>query len=143
MPASAIKTCPSDPRQSASGRPGAVQAVVSRVEQDDTARTVTDLARRFTALVRAAGKSRTLADDQDAAADIDTWIGQARTCNAPAMAPFASGLDADIAAVRSALTEPWSSGQADGQINRLKLIKRQCYGRASLGLLKRRMVLAA
>ncbi|WP_053078335.1 transposase [Methylobacterium tarhaniae] len=118
-------------------------AVVSRVEQDDTACAVTGLARRSTALVRAAGKSKTIADDQDAAADIDTWIGQARTCDAPAIATFASGLDADIAAVRSTLTEPWSSGQAEGQINRLKLIKRQCYGRAGLDLLKRRMVLAA
>ncbi|AWB23814.1 hypothetical protein DA075_25395 [Methylobacterium currus] len=42
-------------------------AVVSRVEQDDTARTVTGLARRFTALMRAAGKGKTVADDQDAA----------------------------------------------------------------------------
>ncbi len=120
-------------------------AVVSRIEQDDTARAVTGLARRFTVLVRAAGKRKTVADDpdEDAAADIAAWITQARTCDAPAIATFASGLDADIAAVRAALTEPWSSGQAEGQINRLKLIKRQCYGRAGLDLLKRRMVLAA
>jgi transposase len=120
-------------------------AVVSRIEQDDTARAVTGLARRFTVLVRAAGKRKTVADDpdEDAAADIAAWITKARTCDAPAIATFASGLDADIAAVRAALTEPWSSGQAEGQINRLKLIKRQCYGRAGLDLLKRRMVLAA
>jgi hypothetical protein len=120
-------------------------AVVSRVEQDGTARAVTGLARRFTALVRAAGKGKTVADDQeeDAAADIAAWITQARSCEAPAIATFASGLDADSAAVRAALTEPWSSGQAEGQVNRLKLIKRQCYGRAGLDLLKRRMVLAA
>ncbi|MGF3023636.1 hypothetical protein ACQVP2_12515 [Methylobacterium aquaticum] len=68
---------------------------------------------------------------------------QARSCDAPAIATFASGLEADIAAVRGALTEPWSSSQAEGQINRLKLTKRQWYGRARLDLLKRRMVLAA
>ena len=120
-------------------------AVVSRIEQDDTARAIAGLARRFTALVRAAGKRKAVADDpdEDAAADIAAWITQARTCDAPAIATFASGLDADIAAVRAALTEPWSSGQAEGQINRLRLIKRQCYGRAGLDLLKRRMVLAA
>ncbi|WP_053081471.1 transposase [Methylobacterium aquaticum] len=118
-------------------------AVVSRVEQDDTARAVTGLARRFTALVRAAGKGNPVADDRDAAADIEAWITKARTCEAPAIATFASGLEADIAAVRAALMEPWSSGQAEGQVNRLKLIKRQCYGRAGLNLLKRRMVLAA
>ena len=74
---------------------------------------------------------------------IDTWIKTAKACSAPAIATFASGLDAAAAAVRSALTEPWSSGQAEGQINRLKLIKRQSYGRAGLDLLKHRLVLAA
>ncbi|MEN3237867.1 MULTISPECIES: transposase [Methylobacterium] len=93
--------------------------------------------------MRAAGKGKPLADDQDAAADIEAWITKARTCEAPAIATFASGLEADIAAVRAALMEPWSSGQAEGQVNQLKLIKRQCYGRAGLDLLKRRMVLAA
>ena len=44
--------------------------------------------------------------------------------------------------LRAALTEPWSSGQAEGQINRLKLSKRQSSGRAGLDLLQRRMVLA-
>jgi transposase len=117
--------------------------VVSRIEQDDTARAVTDLACRFTALVRAAGKGKTVTDDQDAAAHLNTWITQARTCDASAIATFASGLGADLAAVRAALTEPWSSGQAEGQINRLTLIKRQCYGRAGLDLLKRRMILTA
>ncbi len=118
-------------------------AVVSRVEQDDTAQAVTGLARRFTALVSAAGKGKPVADDQDAAADIEAWITKARTCEGSASATFASGLEADIAAVRAALMEPWSSGQAEGQVNRLKLIKRRCYGRAGLDLLKRRMVLAA
>ncbi|WP_238313818.1 hypothetical protein [Methylobacterium crusticola] len=60
--------------------------MVTRVEQDDTARTVTGLARRFTALVRSAGKGRTVAGDQNenAGADLDAWITQARTCDAPA-----------------------------------------------------------
>ncbi len=100
-------------------------------------------ASRATVLVRAAGKGMTVADDKDAKADLGAWITQARSCDAPAIATFASGLDADLAAVRAALTEPWSSGQAEGQIDRLKLIKRQGYGRAGLDLLKRRMVLAA
>lgn len=131
--------------QPPSGLDASDAAVVRRVEQDDTARTVTGLAGRFTALVRAAGKGKSVTNDQDAdaAADIAAWITQARSCDAPAIATFASGLEADIAAVQAALTEPWSSGQAEGQVNRLKLIKRQCYGRAGLDLLKRRMVLAA
>ena len=118
-------------------------AVVARVEQDGTASAVADLARRFTALVRASGVGRTATPGRDAAAEFDAWITTAKACTAPAIATFASGLDGDATAVRSALTEPWSSGQAEGQINRLKLIKRQSYGRAGLDLLQRRMVLAA
>jgi transposase len=45
--------------------------------------------------------------------------------------------------VRAALTETWSSGQAEGQINRLKLLKRQSYGRAGFDLLRRRVLFAA
>ncbi len=118
-------------------------AVVARVEQDATASAVADLARRFTALVRASGVGRTAAPGRNAAAEFDAWITTAKACNAPMITTFASGLDGDAAAVRAALTKPWSSGQAEGQINRLKLIKRQSYGRAGLDLLQRRMVLAA
>jgi transposase len=45
--------------------------------------------------------------------------------------------------MRAALTSPWSSGQSEGQITRLKLLKRQTYGRASFDLLRRRTLLAA
>jgi transposase len=61
----------------------------------------------------------------------------------PAVATFAAGLEQDGPAVRAALTLPWSSGQAEGQINRLKLVKRSMYGRASFDLLRRRILLAA
>ena len=44
---------------------------------------------------------------------------------------------------QAALTTPWSSGQAEGQITRFNLIKRQMYGRASFNLLRRRVLLAA
>jgi transposase len=45
--------------------------------------------------------------------------------------------------VRAALELPWSNGQVEGQINRLKLLKRQMYGRAGLDLLERRALPAA
>jgi transposase len=54
-----------------------------------------------------------------------------------------AGLEQDGAAVRAALTTPWSNGQAEGQITRLKLVKRQMYGRARFDLLRRRVLLAA
>ena len=56
---------------------------------------------------------------------------------------FAAGLERDGTAVRSALTTPWSNGQAEGQVTRLKLPKRQMYGRAGFNLLRRRVLLAA
>jgi transposase len=61
----------------------------------------------------------------------------------PAVETFAAGLEQDGAAVRAALMTPWSNGQTEGRITRLKLPKRQMYGRAGLDLLRRRMLLAA
>ena len=96
---------------------------MASVEQDVTAVAVADLARRFTALVRASGVSRTVAPGRDAVAEFGAWITNAKNCSASAVATFASGLDGDATVVRAALTEPRSSGHAEGQINGLKLIK--------------------
>ncbi len=49
-------------------------------------------------------------------------------------------LTRDIEAVKHAIAEPWSSGQAEGQINRLKTLKRAMYGRASTELMRARML---
>ncbi len=54
---------------------------------------------------------------------------------------FARGLMSDYHAVVNALTLPWSNGQAEGQINKLKTIKRQMYGRAGFELLRKRVIL--
>jgi transposase len=56
------------------------------------------------------------------------------------MRQFAAGLQADLAAVRAAVALPWSSGQVEGQINRLKYLKRQMYGHAGLQLLVTRVI---
>jgi transposase len=56
---------------------------------------------------------------------------------------FASGIRRDHAAVRAAITEPWSNGQTEGQITKLKLVKRQMYGRGKLDLLQARLIRAA
>jgi len=53
---------------------------------------------------------------------------------------FARGLRADRAAVEAAFSLRWSNGPTEGNVNRLKLIKRQGYGRASFGLLKARVL---
>jgi transposase len=55
----------------------------------------------------------------------------------PELRRFAANLTADLSAVRAAFSSPWSSGgQVEGQINRLKYLKRQMYGRAKLDLLR-------
>ena len=120
-------------------------AAAARVEQDEQAAAVVQLARQFTALVRACGVAsrRDGHAPADPIAELDAWLAKARACCAPAIATFAAGLEADGAAARAALTQPWSSGQAEGQINRLKLLKRQSYGRAGFDLLRRRVPMAA
>lgn len=56
---------------------------------------------------------------------------------------FAAGIHADAAAVRAAITLPWSNGPVEGQVNRLKMLKRQMYGRANFDLLRERVLHAA
>ena len=67
----------------------------------------------------------------------DAWLEAAK---ASLITSFANGVEKDIAAVRNAITSPWSNGQTEGQITKLKLIKRQMYGRAKLDLLQARLV---
>ncbi|MFK4821433.1 transposase [Ochrobactrum quorumnocens] len=68
----------------------------------------------------------------------DTWLEQAK---GSLLASFASGLQRDGDSIRAAFEEIWSTGPVEGQINKLKLIKRRMYGRAKQDLL-RQMVLA-
>jgi transposase len=56
------------------------------------------------------------------------------------MGSFASGIAQDHVAVKAALTEPWSNGQTEGQNTKVKLVKRQMYRRASLDLLRARLI---
>jgi hypothetical protein len=55
------------------------------------------------------------------------------------MKPTRSSPAGVLSAVRNAICEPWSNGQTEGQINRLKMLKRAMYGRASVALLRARM----
>ena len=71
---------------------------------------------------------------------LEPWIASAKESK---LAGLASGVEADKNAVAAAISQPWSSGQVEGKINRLKLIKRQMYGRANLDLLKARLMAPA
>lgn len=70
-------------------------------------------------------------------AELSPWIERAR---ASLVASFARGVTNDEAAVRSAITLPWSNGQTEGQITRLKLVRRQMYGRGKIDLLQARLI---
>jgi transposase len=68
------------------------------------------------------------------------WIGAAMISGFPQIAQFGRTLRRDLRAVELAMTAPWSNGPLEGQINRLKTIKRQMYGRAGFELLKARVL---
>ncbi len=71
------------------------------------------------------------------------WIEEVLKSPVNELKGFAKGLLSDFRAVKNALTLPWSNGQVEGQINKLKTIKRQMYGRAGFNLLRKRMILGA
>lgn len=72
---------------------------------------------------------------------LQNWIKQAVGSGIAEVSSFAKGLLSDLDAVKNAFTLPWSNGQAEGQINKLKTIKRQMYGRASFDFLRKRLLL--
>jgi transposase len=72
-----------------------------------------------------------------ALAELDPWIDRAKTS---LVAAFANGVTKDKAAVSAAIYSGWSNGQTEGQICKLKLVKRQMYGRGKLDLLQARVI---
>ena len=89
-----------------------------------------DLAQALTQLVR-----------QRQPAQLDPWLKRATASTLEAWQRFAKGLYEDYEAVKAGVTLPWSNGPVEGHINRLKMLKRQMFGRARLDLLSRRFVL--
>lgn len=73
---------------------------------------------------------------------LDEWIAAVEHDLLAPLAGFARNLRRDLDAVRNGLTLPHSSGAVEGIINRLKMIKRQMFGRAGLDLLRKRVLLA-
>ena len=71
---------------------------------------------------------------------LDRFLHDARRSGLSCMQQFARTLARDLRAVRNAIAEPWSSGQAEGQINRQKTLKRAMYRRAGVELLRARML---
>ena len=68
------------------------------------------------------------------------WIATVTSSGFSFLAQFATTLRRDLGAVELAIETPWNNGPIEGQINRLKVIKRQMYGRAGFELLKARVL---
>ena len=101
------------------------------VAPDERVAEAIDLAQDFAQLVR-----------QRQPEHLDPWLQRAATSTLEALRRFATGLYEDHEAVNAGVTLPWSTGPVEGHINRLKMVKRQMFGRARLDRLSRRFVRA-
>jgi transposase len=77
------------------------------------------------------------------ASKLEGWLTQAAASGIPELQSFAAGIERDKPAVVAALSVPYSNGQVEGQVNRLKLIKRKAYGRSNFDLLRQRVLAPA
>jgi transposase len=73
-------------------------------------------------------------------AQLETWLERATQSALTAFQRFAKSLREDYAAVQAAVTLPWSTGPVEGHINRLKMLKRQMFGRAGVDLIRQRVL---
>jgi transposase len=95
-------------------------------------KTTQTLAREFRRLLQARDEPQ-----------FDQWLAAVEASEISELQNFAQGLRRDEAAVRAAMQVKWSNGQTEGQVNRLKLLKRQMFGRAKFDLLKKRVLYKA
>lgn len=72
--------------------------------------------------------------------ELKSWLTKAEKSKISELVGFVNGIKQDFKAVEAAFSSEWSNGQTEGQVNRLKFIKRQMYGRAGFDLLKARVV---
>jgi transposase len=75
--------------------------------------------------------------------DLEAWMAEATDSGIAEVARFARALQDDLHAIQAGLTLEWSNGVTEGQVHRLKLMKRQGYGRAGFVLLRQRVLHAA
>jgi hypothetical protein len=114
-----------DTRLAEDGRSSLKQARTQCPDLD----TLTHLTHGFTHLVRNRG-----------GASLEAWVNEATSSPFQEIRGFAGGLLRDYDAVVAGLTHHWSSGAVEGTVNRIKMIKRQMFGRAKLDLLRKRIL---
>lgn len=103
--------------------------IIEHLQQDAEIAHVYALAQQFVHMVK-----------QRLVEQLDPWLEQCAMVNAAPVHNFALSLRQDYAAIRAALETVWSNGQTEGQVNRLKFIKRQMYGRANFDLLRLKVI---
>lgn len=108
------------------------EPLLIKLQQHPDLATAIHLAQQFAELVR-----------QRQFKQLDCWLEQANHSSVKQFQNFAKSLQEDYEAVKAGVTLEVSNGQVEGQINRLKMLKRQMYGRAGLNLLSRRFLLAS
>lgn len=106
--------------------------VLEHLRSDPMVAEAHDLAQELQRLVRQGQPER-----------FDQWLERCARAAAAELQNFAFGMRREEEAIRAALSEPWSTGPVEGQITRLKSIKRQMYGRASFEVLRVRVLNAA
>ena len=74
--------------------------------------------------------------------ELEAWMAAVDIDDQPALRSFVLGLRRDQDAVTAGLSLPWSSGAVEGHVNRIKMLKRQMFGRAKPDLLRKRVLLA-
>lgn len=103
--------------------------VLQRIRQEPVVECIYSLAQQFVTMVR-----------QKLVAMFDPWLEACQQSGVTSLQDFAAGIKQDYEAIRAALETTWSNGQTEGQVNRLKTLKRQMYGRAGLDLLRIRVL---
>jgi transposase len=104
-------------------------ATFNRIQQHPEVAHAQTLAQEFQAMVR-----------QRRPEVLDEWLAACMESGISELQSFATGLQREYSSIRAALSEPWTTGQVEGQITRVKLLKRQMYGRAKFDLLKQRVL---
>jgi transposase len=135
-------TCPQGPSARAVSF---VMVCPTAQRSDDAQRYLDQLCQMDVRIARAHGLSQAFLAmvRERRGADLDAWMAETMHSGIEALARFARGLQEDLAAVIAGLTLDWSNGPVEGQITRLKLLKRQGYGRASFALLRQRILQVA
>ena len=105
------------------------QYLTQLCEADQEIREASELIQEFTSMLR-----------ERKGEHFDTWLQKVEQQGISELCSFAQSLKKDYAAVKAGLTLCWSQGAVEGHVHRLKLLKRQAYGRASFQVLRKRVL---